>query len=154
MTTHIQVLTQSDVGLGMKVESGQVSVKVSSEAGNLLTLGETGLFAGQPRTTTYVGDFVNNARATGNHTGYRTLTTQGNGGVGILHLDFSTSYSGQSNIFTLPANSPTPVSLIEVQVRHGSSAGSIWIDARSKNVYGLGLPTNTRIIVDLIGFWR
>lgn len=71
--------------------------------------------------------------------------------LGIIHLDFIKTSSNNGYVATLPANCPTPLSLIEVQTWDG---GNIWIDGGSRNIACGGLSTNRRYIVDLLGFFR
>lgn len=136
----------------------KINVKIASDSNNRIQLTNNGLLVPPepaPVTRSYIGTFNASASPTNTrHEGYRKLTTAGNGNIGILHLDFSTTTTNQEKIFILPADAPRPVSLCEVQVARGTSTGSIWIDANSRDVYAIGLPTRTRIIVDLIGFWR
>ncbi|WGE32609.1 hypothetical protein NYR60_03080 [Actinobacillus genomosp. 2] len=72
-------------------------------------------------------------------------------GVGIIHLDFQVSSSGQQQIAELSADSPTFIKLIEVQATGG---GTIWLDPGRRAIYASGLSTGSRIIVDLMGFVR
>lgn len=80
----------------------------------------------------------------------RRLTMQGN--FGILHLDFTCRNTALgANAWSLPTNSPTPVNLIEFQVRNG---GTIWIEQGSRQLRWSGLEANQRYVADLIGFWE
>lgn len=88
---------------------------------------------------------------TGNTEQRMRLQTQGN--FGIFHIDFiarTTSALGATSAFTLPNDAPTPLSLIETQVRSG---GTIWLAANGRGVKYDGLQAGQRYIVDLIGFW-
>lgn len=72
------------------------------------------------------------------------------GGFGLIHLDFTpTATTGK--LFDLPANSPTPTSLIENQTFSG---GVIWIDKGSRQIHSSGLQANSRVVLDLVGFFE
>lgn len=80
-------------------------------------------------------------------------------GFGIIHLDFKRTSStndeerGGQIILRLPNTAPTPVALIETQLHDG---GSVWIDPGSRTIKtNRGqATTNTRYIIDLIGFFN
>lgn len=73
------------------------------------------------------------------------------GGIGKIHLDFMVSTSAPIELAMIPAGAPVPFELMEVQV---ASGGSVWCDAGSRYINGAGLSPNTRIIVDMVGFFR
>ena len=75
-------------------------------------------------------------------------------GWGYLHLDCRlTSPSGNGNmIASLPPTSPVSVRLIERSV--DTNNNSIYVERNSRIIKGWGVPTNTRYIIDIIGFWR
>lgn len=109
--------------------------------------------------TTYLGEFQSPARANNStNTGYHTLTYNKASGLGILHLDFVCSTAipveGGTIIFTLPSGSPTPKNLIETMFYTGAGYSRIWIEKDSLSVACGNIPANTRIIVDLFGFWN
>lgn len=86
--------------------------------------------------------------ATGGDTGRRKLEVKDS--FGKLHLDFKVTRS-VTQLGTLPSTSPTPTSLIETQLFDGSV---VWVRAGDRIVRCSGLATNTRYIVDLIGYWE
>lgn len=110
----------------------------------------------QKELTRYIGTFQSPASATSTNEGYKTLTYNQASGLGIIHLDFSVSGSipmeGQV-IFKLPANSPTPKSLIETMFYTESGYTRVWVEKGSRNVSVGNMPANTRIITDLFGFF-
>lgn len=114
--------------------------------------------------THYVGTYVNSVTAPNGASNttpteiYRTLTYNTTSGLGILHIDFKTSYTNQGRVvLDLPANAPTPKNLIETQVSvEGGQLIQIYIDKGTRQVKA-NLNTNTvgkRIIGDLMGFWE
>lgn len=71
-------------------------------------------------------------------------------GIGIIHLDFIAAVAkGIFIVATLPAESPTFESICDVNIISG---GHIWISAGQREIYAAGIKTDTRIIVDIIGF--
>ena len=93
-------------------------------------------------TTNNVADYENQNR--------RQLTVLD--GMGKIHLDFKMVVNAGTRraLFTLPANAPKNLELIETQTWDGSS---VWLDANSKVVFGNGLKAGQRYIIDLIGFF-
>lgn len=79
----------------------------------------------------------------------RSVTIQD--GFGIVHIDFKRTRDTSGLVCTLPSACPTPAKLIEAQTWDG---GSVWLDAGSREVYGSGLTTNRRYVVDLLGFFN
>ena len=75
-------------------------------------------------------------------------------GWGYLHFDFVlTAPSGNGNVVaSLPPNSPVSVRLIEKSVNVNNN--SVYVERNSRMIKAWGVPTNTRYIIDIIGFWR
>ena len=75
-------------------------------------------------------------------------------GWGYLHFDFKmTTPSGNGNVVaSLPPNSPVSVRLIEKSVNVNNN--SVYVERNSRMIKAWGVPTNTRYIIDIIGFWR
>lgn len=75
-------------------------------------------------------------------------------GWGYLHFDFVlTAPSGNGNVIaSLPPNAPVAVRAIERSVNVNNN--SIYIERNSRMIKGWGVPTNTRYIIDIIGYWR
>lgn len=75
-------------------------------------------------------------------------------GWGYLHFDFKLKApSGNGNIVaSLPPNAPVAVRLIERSVDVNNN--SIYVERNSRMIKGWGVPTNTRYIIDIIGYWR
>lgn len=75
-------------------------------------------------------------------------------GWGYLHFDFKLMQpSGNGGVVaTLPPNAPVPVRAIERSININNN--SIYIERNSRMIKGWGVPTNTRYIIDIIGYWR
>ena len=75
-------------------------------------------------------------------------------GWGYLHFDFKLMQpSGNGGVVaTLPPNAPVAVRAIERSVNVNNN--SIYIERNSRMIKGWGVPTNTRYIIDIIGYWR
>ena len=75
-------------------------------------------------------------------------------GWGYLHFDFKLMQpSGNGGVVaTLPPNAPVAVRAIERSINVNNN--SIYIERNSRMIKGWGVPTNTRYIIDIIGFWR
>ena len=75
-------------------------------------------------------------------------------GWGYLHFDFVlTAPSGNGNVIaSLPPNSPVSVRLIEKSVNVNNN--SVYVERNSRMIKAWGVPTSTRYIIDIIGFWR
>lgn len=75
-------------------------------------------------------------------------------GWGYLHFDFKLMQpSGNGGVVaTLPPNAPVAVRAIERSINVNNN--SIYIDRNSRMIKGWGVPTNTRYIIDIIGYWR
>lgn len=75
-------------------------------------------------------------------------------GWGYLHFDFKLMQpSGNGGIVaTLPPNAPVAVRAIERSINVNNN--SIYIERNSRMIKGWGVPTNTRYIIDIIGYWR
>lgn len=75
-------------------------------------------------------------------------------GWGYLHFDFVlTAPSGNGNVVaSLPPNSPVSVRLIEKSVNVNNN--SVYVERNSRMIKAWGVPTGTRYIIDIIGFWR
>ena len=75
-------------------------------------------------------------------------------GWGYLHFDFVlTAPSGNGNVIaSLPPNSPVSVRLIEKSVNVNNN--SVYVERNSRMIKAWGVPTGTRYIIDIIGFWR
>lgn len=75
-------------------------------------------------------------------------------GWGYLHFDFVlTAPSGNGNIIaSLPPNSPVSVRLIEKSVNVNNN--SVYVERNSRMIKAWGVPSGTRYIIDIIGFWR
>jgi len=155
MTTKIieeDNLDEQTFGVIMRNGVRKVRNKFSSAPGNLLQAKSDGLFAGLSASTAdnYAVTWAENMRPQDAKVDRGVLRVKN--GIGILHLDFSTSVA-RGKIGTLPSNAPTSSTVVEVQVARGSTVGSIWLDPKGRTIYHANLPTNTRIIVDLIGFF-
>jgi len=75
-------------------------------------------------------------------------------GWGYLHFDFVlTAPSGNGNVIaSLPPNSPVSVRLIEKSVNVNNN--SVYVERNSRMIKAWGVPSGTRYIIDIIGFWR
>ena len=75
-------------------------------------------------------------------------------GWGYLHFDFKLKTpSGNGGIVaSLPPNAPVAVRLIERSVDVNNN--SIYVNRNSRQIFGWGVPANTRYIIDVIGYWR
>lgn len=75
-------------------------------------------------------------------------------GWGYLHFDFKLMQpSGNGGVVaTLPQNAPVAVRAIERSINVNNN--SIYIERNSRMIKGWGVPTNTRYIIDIIGYWR
>ena len=75
-------------------------------------------------------------------------------GWGYLHFDFKLMQpSGNGGVVaTLPPNAPVAVRAIEKSINVNNN--SIYIERNSRMIKGWGVPTNTRYIIDIIGYWR
>lgn len=75
-------------------------------------------------------------------------------GWGYLHFDFKLMQpSGNGGVVaTLPPNAPVAVRVIERSINVNNN--SIYIERNSRMIKGWGVPTNTRYIIDIIGYWR
>lgn len=75
-------------------------------------------------------------------------------GWGYLHFDFKLMQpSGNGGaVATLPPNAPVAVRAIERSINVNNN--SIYIERNSRMIKGWGVPTNTRYIIDIIGYWR
>lgn len=75
-------------------------------------------------------------------------------GWGYLHFDFKLMQpSGNGGVVaTLPPNAPVAVRAIERSINVNNN--SIYIERNSRMIKGWGVPTNTRYIIDIIGYWR
>ena len=75
-------------------------------------------------------------------------------GWGYLHFDFKLMQpSGNGGVVaTLPPNAPVAVRTIERSINVNNN--SIYIERNSRMIKGWGVPTNTRYIIDIIGYWR
>ena len=75
-------------------------------------------------------------------------------GWGYLHFDFVlTAPSGNGNVVaSLPPNSPVSVRLIEKSVNVNNN--SVYVERNSRMIKAWGVPSGTRYIIDIIGFWR
>ena len=75
-------------------------------------------------------------------------------GWGYLHFDFKLMQpSGNGGVVaTLPPNAPVAVRAIERSININNN--SIYIERNSRMIKGWGVPTNTRYIIDIIGYWR
>lgn len=75
-------------------------------------------------------------------------------GWGYLHFDFKLmQLSGNGGVVaTLPPNAPVAVRAIERSINVNNN--SIYIERNSRMIKGWGVPTNTRYIIDIIGYWR
>jgi len=73
---------------------------------------------------------------------------------GYLHFDFKLMQpSGNGGVVaTLPPNAPVAVRAIERSINVNNN--SIYIERNSRMIKGWGVPTNTRYIIDIIGYWR
>ena len=74
-------------------------------------------------------------------------------GWGYLHFDFKLMQpSGNGGVVaTLPPNAPVAVRAIERSINVNNN--SIYIERNSRMIKGWGVPTNTRYIIDIIGYW-
>lgn len=73
-------------------------------------------------------------------------------GIGKLHLDFVPAKDlANANLFTLPANAPKNLALIETQTHDG---GFVWLGPNMRNVVGVNLKKGVRYVVDIIGFFE
>ncbi|MGX2956425.1 hypothetical protein ACWIYZ_04955 [Ursidibacter arcticus] len=137
------------------VQSGsdiKVKPKISNRSGNALTLTPQGLdvnAGGEVRE--YTCTWTNGARSGANDSRERRLLQVNNSNLGILHLDFIVPRRTVMNMVELPNGAPTPTRLIEVQTRDG---GFVWIEANSRIVKTKECQTNTRYVIDLIGFFN
>lgn len=75
-------------------------------------------------------------------------------GWGYLHFDFKLMQpSGNGGVVaTLPPNAPVAVRTIERSINVNNN--SIYVERNSRMIKGWGVPTNTRYIIDIIGYWR
>lgn len=75
-------------------------------------------------------------------------------GWGYLHFDFVlTAPSGNGNVIaSLPPNSPVSVRLIEKSVNVNNN--SVYVERNSRMIKAWDVPSGTRYIIDIIGFWR
>lgn len=75
-------------------------------------------------------------------------------GWGYLHFDFVlTAPSGNGNVIaSLQPNSPVSVRLIEKSVNVNNN--SVYVERNSRMIKAWGVPSGTRYIIDIIGFWR
>lgn len=75
-------------------------------------------------------------------------------GWGYLHFDFVlTAPSGNGNVIaSLSPNSPVSVRLIEKSVNVNNN--SVYVERNSRMIKAWGVPSGTRYIIDIIGFWR
>ena len=75
-------------------------------------------------------------------------------GWGYLHFDFKLMQpSGNGGVVaTLPPNAPVAVRAIERSINVNNN--SIYVERNSRMIKGWGVPTNTRYIIDIIGYWR
>lgn len=95
---------------------------------------------------------------TSDATGYQVVENRRSlylrGGFGYTHLDFRVTKTGTITLANLPANSPTPDVLIEVEVvGNNGGVGTIWMDPNQRSVKANGLQPNKRYIVNLVGFY-
>lgn len=75
-------------------------------------------------------------------------------GWGYLHFDFKLMQPSRNGgvVATLPPNAPVAVRAIERSINVNNN--SIYIERNSRMIKGWGVPTNTRYIIDIIGYWR
>lgn len=75
-------------------------------------------------------------------------------GMGKIHIDGKLIMPTNVGIIArLPDDVPTPLSLIEAGMYIGDTFGSVWINAKSRDVFTNGFPVGKRIVVDLVGFF-
>ena len=75
-------------------------------------------------------------------------------GMGVIHIDGKLASPVSNGIIArLPADAPVPLGLIESGMYVGDAFGSIWVNARTREVYASGIPVGKRIVGDLVGFF-
>lgn len=73
-------------------------------------------------------------------------------GFGILHLDIvKNANASGGTVGTLPANSPVPMHLLEVQANDGAT---FYITPNSRTIVSQGARANQRYILNIVGFFR
>ncbi|MDH2997189.1 hypothetical protein A1D22_05825 [Pasteurellaceae bacterium LFhippo2] len=130
-----------------------IDVKVSSNPNNRLSLTNDGLeVTGAPTIAQYMLTWATGASAgNGDDTANLRRFVQVRDNLGIIHLDFKMNATGQRALATLPSNCPTPTRLIESQLHDG---GTVWVGANSRAIQCSVVSTNTRYIIDLVGFFN
>lgn len=132
-------------------------MKISKKADNTLQViegtnsNEWGLYVPPAQVSKAISRFpltwTGNARGQDGNENRRVLQVS-TVGIGIIHLDMQVIRAG--TIATLPADAPTPTSLIELQL----GEGSVYIDRGSRNIVAAGnVQLNKRYIVDMVGFF-
>lgn len=75
-------------------------------------------------------------------------------GMGKIHIDGKLLKTTSVGVIArLPDDAPTPLSLIEAGVYIGDAFGSVWVNAKSRDIFTNGFPVGKRIVVDLVGFF-
>ena len=86
------------------------------------------------------------------------MTYNPNIGLGIIHLDFTVPQgkTPTGRLFQLPANSPVPAALIELQSATPSAdgRGGIWMDKGSRVIQTDAITTPGRYILNILGFFE
>lgn len=79
-------------------------------------------------------------------------------GVGIIHLDFTVpaGKTPTGHLFSLPADSPVPAALVELQSATPSAdgRGGIWMDKGSRIIQTDAISTPGRYILNIVGFFE
>lgn len=124
--------------------------RVSTAAGNRLSLGEDGLSVTAPPMRSFLLSPTANVRVTDNQDFRRILYLTDN--FGVLHLDFSlVRSSGNTPLFTVPQNCPLPRHIIEQFVNGGHP---LWWVPGERTIYCDSRVTkNQRIIVHASGIF-
>lgn len=75
-------------------------------------------------------------------------------GMGKIHIDGKLLKTTSVGVIArLPDDAPTPLSLIEAGMYIGDAFGSVWVNAKSRDIFTNGFPVGKRIVVDLVGFF-
>lgn len=131
-----------------------IKPKLNPSNDNMLEYSDEGLIAIPKFETplTYTFNLTNVVDKFDDSPARRRLYSQRNG-FGYIHLDFMTknAITSSTMIAQLYGTQPVPFEHIEVQTNTG---GVIWVSKNSRNIMANNLPSRSRVIVDLIGFWK
>ena len=72
--------------------------------------------------------------------------------MGKIHIDGKLLKATSVGVIArLPDDAPTPLSLVEAGMYIGDALGSVWVNAKSRDIFTNGFPVGKRIVVDLVG---